>query len=50
LLVLLLRGIIKCFPIEIFPFATGIMLLSISIILEAINLVFQSKSSINSNS
>ena len=50
LLILLLRGIIKYFPIEVLPFATGVMLFSASIIIEAIHLILQSRSSINRDS
>ncbi|HLO67486.1 MAG TPA: ATP synthase subunit I [Holophaga sp.] len=41
LIVLLLRGMMVCFPTEVLPFATGILLFSVSIVLEAVWLVLR---------
>lgn len=41
LIVLLLRGMMVCFPSEVLPFATGILLFSVSIVLEAVWLAFR---------
>jgi hypothetical protein len=41
LIVLLLRGMMVCFPLEVLPFVTGILLFSASIVLEAFWLIFR---------
>jgi len=41
LIVLLLRGMMVCFPSEVLPFVTGILLFSVSIVLEAFWLIFR---------
>ena len=41
LIVLLLRGMMICFPSEVLPFVTGILLFSASIVLEAFRLIFR---------
>ncbi len=41
LIVLLLRGMMVCFPSEVLPFVTGILLFSASIVLEAFWLIFR---------
>lgn len=41
LIVVLLRGMMVCFPSEVLPFATGILLFSAAIVVEAIRLVFR---------
>ncbi|WP_306598304.1 ATP synthase subunit I [Geothrix sp. 21YS21S-2] len=41
LIVLLLRGMMVCFPSEVLPFVTGILLFSVSIVLEALWLIFR---------
>lgn len=41
LIVLLLRGMMICFPLEAIPLTTGILLFSASILLEAAYLVFR---------
>lgn len=41
LIVLLLRGMMICFPSEVLPFVTGILLFSASIVLEAFWLIFR---------
>jgi hypothetical protein len=43
LIVLLLRGMMICFPAEVLPFVTGILLFSVSIVLEAFWLVLRSE-------
>ena len=47
LLALVLRGIIYYFPMEVVPFATGTMLFSAPILVEAIYLIFQSGPDVN---
>jgi len=41
LIALILRGIMECFPLEILPSVTGILLFSASILLEAVYLIFR---------
>jgi hypothetical protein len=41
LIVILLRGMMVCFPLEVLPFVTGILLFSASIVLEAFWLIFR---------
>ncbi len=41
LIVLLLRGMMVCFPTEVLPFVAGILLFSVSIILEAFWLILR---------
>jgi hypothetical protein len=41
LIVLLLRGMMVCFPTEVLPFVTGILLFSVSIVLEAFWLILR---------
>jgi hypothetical protein len=41
LIVLLLRGMMVCFPLEVLPFVTGLLLFSASIVLEAFWLIFR---------
>jgi hypothetical protein len=41
LIVVLLRGMMICFPTEVWPFVSGILLFSVSILLEAFWLVFR---------
>jgi hypothetical protein len=44
LIALMLRGIMECFPLEVIPSVTGILLFSAAIILEAACLVFRPES------
>jgi len=44
LLAILLRGIMECFPLEVIPSVTGILLFSAAILLEAVVLVFRPES------
>jgi len=41
LIVVLLRGMMVCFPSEVLPFVTGLLLFSASIVLEAFWLIFR---------
>ena len=41
LIVVLLRGMMVCFPLEVLPFVTGILLFSASIVMEAFWLVLR---------
>ena len=41
LIVFLLRGMMVCFPLEVLPFVTGLLLFSASILLEAFWLIFR---------
>ena len=41
LIVILLRGMMVCFPTEVLPFVTGVLLFSASIVLEAFWLIFR---------
>ena len=41
LIVVLLRGMMVCFPLEVLPFVTGLLLFSASIVLEAFWLILR---------